>query len=81
MNVAETYACEMIDSATGRMLDVNVVGGDDIPVIGMNREAYDQMKSVRRLEIVPGASHLFEEAGTLEEVARLAGEWFQRYLR
>ena len=39
------------------------------------------MKSVRRLEIVPGASHLFEEAGTLEEVARLAREWFQRYLR
>lgn len=58
-----------------------IVGGDDIPVIGMNREAYDQMKSVRRLEIVPGASHLFEEAGTLEEVARLAREWFQRYLR
>jgi len=58
-----------------------IVGGDDIPVIGMNREAYDQMKSVRRLEIVPGASHLFEESGTLEEVARLAREWFQRYLR
>jgi len=58
-----------------------IVGGDDIPVIGMNREASDQMQSVRRLEIVPGASHLFEEAGTLEEVARLAREWFQRYLR
>lgn len=58
-----------------------IVGGDDIPVIELNREAYDQMKSVRRLEIVPGASHLFEEAGTLEEVARLAREWFQRYLR
>jgi putative phosphoribosyl transferase len=58
-----------------------IVGGDDTPVIAMNREAYDQMNSVRHLEIVPGASHLFEEAGTLEEVARLAREWFQRYLR
>ncbi len=57
-----------------------IVGGDDTPVIGMNQEAYDQMKSVRRLEIVPGASHLFEEPGTLEAVARLAREWFQRYL-
>jgi dienelactone hydrolase len=58
-----------------------IVGGDDIPVIAMNREAYDQMKSVRRLEIVPGASHLFEEPGTLEQVARLAGNWFTEYLR
>jgi putative phosphoribosyl transferase len=58
-----------------------IVGGDDIPVIAMNREAYDQMKSVRRLEIVPGASHLFEEAGTLEQVARLASNWFTEYLR
>jgi dienelactone hydrolase len=58
-----------------------IVGGDDIPVIAMNREAYDQMKSVRRLEIVPGASHLFEEPGTLEQVARLASNWFTEYLR
>lgn len=58
-----------------------IVGGDDIPVIAMNREAYDQMTAVRRMEIVPGASHLFEEPGTLEQVARLAREWFSRYLR
>ena len=58
-----------------------IVGGDDIPVIAMNREAYDQMKSVRRLEIVPGASHLFEEPGTLEQVARLASNWFTEYLK
>ena len=57
-----------------------IVGGDDVPVIGMNREAYDQMMCERRMEIVPGASHLFEEPGTLERVAELAREWFVRYL-
>jgi len=57
-----------------------IVGGDDGPVIEMNREAYDQMVCERRMVIVPGASHLFEEPGTLEEVARLAAEWFTRTL-
>ncbi len=57
-----------------------IVGGDDVPVIAMNREAYDQMTAVRRMEIVPAASHLFEEPGTLEQVARLARDWFLRYL-
>ena len=58
-----------------------IVGGDDTAVIRMNRDAYEQMHCERRLEIVPGASHLFEEPGTLEEVARLAREWFERTLR
>jgi pimeloyl-ACP methyl ester carboxylesterase len=58
-----------------------IVGGDDVPVIAMNQQAYDRMTAVRRLEIVPGASHLFEEPGTLEQVARLARDWFQRYLK
>ena len=58
-----------------------IVGGDDGPVIGMNRDAYDRMNAVRKLEIIPGASHLFEEPGTLERVAELAREWFQTYLR
>src|SRR5437763_2866159 len=58
-----------------------IVGGDDVPVIGMNREAYDQMECERRMEIVPGASHLFEEPGTLARVAELAREWFVRHLR
>jgi dienelactone hydrolase len=57
-----------------------IVGGDDEPVIEMNREAYEQMVCERRIVIVPGASHLFEEPGTLEEVARLAAEWFTRHL-
>ena len=58
-----------------------IVGGDDVPVIGMNQEAYDQMSCVRRMEIVPRATHLFEEPGALEEVARLAGDWFVKYLK
>ncbi len=58
-----------------------IVGGDDTPVIRMNREAFDQLTiSDKQLMIVPGASHLFEEPGTLEKVARLAGDWFGRYL-
>ena len=57
-----------------------IVGGDDVPVIGMNREAMAQMRAETELVIVPGASHLFEEAGTLEEVARLANDWFRRHL-
>lgn len=57
-----------------------IVGGNDTPVIAMNREAYDKMTAQRRLEIVPGASHLFAEPGTLEAVARLAGDWFTRWV-
>jgi putative phosphoribosyl transferase len=58
-----------------------IVGGDDTPVIQMNKDAYDQMKCVKKVVIIPAASHLFEEPGTLEEVARLAGDWFKKYLR
>lgn len=57
-----------------------IVGGDDAPVIGMNEDAMARMHSEVRLEIVEGATHLFEEPGTLEEVARLARDWFVHYL-
>ena len=57
-----------------------IVGERDHPVIAMNRAALAQLESEKRLEIVPGASHLFEEPGTLERVARLAAGWFERYL-
>ena len=57
-----------------------IVGGDDEPVIAMNRDAMRQMRTHVELEIVPGATHLFEEPGTLEEVQRLAARWFTRYL-
>lgn len=57
-----------------------IVGGNDIPVIEMNRAALDELRAEKRLEIVPGATHLFEEPGAIEEVARLASRWFERYL-
>jgi len=58
-----------------------IVGGDDVSVIDMNREAMRQMTSAHvDLQIVPGATYLFEEPETLEHVERLAGEWFGRYL-
>jgi dienelactone hydrolase len=57
-----------------------IVGGDDVPVIGMNEEAMERMSAHKRLEIVAGATHLFEEPGALEEVARLAAGWFARHL-
>jgi putative phosphoribosyl transferase len=57
-----------------------IVGGHDLPVIDMNKEALDQLRGPKQLTIVPGATHLFEEPGTLEEVARLASQWFGRYL-
>jgi putative phosphoribosyl transferase len=58
-----------------------IVGGDDVPVIAMNQEALDRMTCMKRMEIVPGASHLFEEPGTLEQVAKLASDWFKKYQR
>jgi putative phosphoribosyl transferase len=57
------------------------VGGFDEPVIEFNRAAMRQMSSHVELEIVPGATHLFEEPGTLERVEALAADWFKRYLR
>jgi putative phosphoribosyl transferase len=57
-----------------------IVGGNDEPVIRTNEEALGRLRTEKRLEIVPGAGHLFEEPGTLEEVARLAAGWFTRYL-
>jgi len=56
-----------------------IVGGRDDYVLQLNRRAMDRMRAPIRLEVVPGAGHLFEEPGTLEQVARLAGEWFGRY--
>lgn len=72
-----------------------IVGGNDVPVIEMNKQAYDEMHMLKednngnnikkykkkKLVIIPGATHLFEEPGKLEEVAHLAAEWFVRYLK
>ena len=57
-----------------------IVGREDEPVIGMNREAMKQLRTEKELEVVPGATHLFEEPGKLEEVARLAAGWFVQHL-
>jgi|SRR2546423_6776015 len=57
-----------------------IVGGDDEPVIEMNRAAMKQMTAPVELEIVPGATHLFEEHGTLEQVMDLASAWLRRHL-
>ena len=57
-----------------------IVGGDDTVVIGLNRFAYNLISAEKDMKIVPGATHLFEEPGTLEEAARLAAGWFRQYL-
>jgi putative phosphoribosyl transferase len=57
-----------------------IVGGHDEPVIEMNQAAYDLLTCEKKLILVPGATHLFEEPGTLEQVAEHAGRWFVRYL-
>lgn len=57
-----------------------IVGGNDDVVLDLNRQAYELLTGEKDLVVVPGATHLFEEPGTLEEVARLATAWFQRHL-
>ncbi len=57
-----------------------IVGGDDHVVIELNNEALQQLTCEKELLIIPGASHLFPEPGTLEQVARLATQWFARHL-
>jgi putative phosphoribosyl transferase len=57
-----------------------IVGGYDIEVLELNREALKQMTSQKKLVVVPGATHLFEEPGKLEEVSRLAIDWFSKHL-
>ncbi len=57
-----------------------IVGGDDEPVIKLNRLALTRLNCEKEMVIVPGATHLFEEPGTLDEVVRLASAWFARHL-
>ena len=56
-----------------------LVGGKDRMVIGLNNQAYDKLQGIKSLEIIEGASHLFEEPGKLEEVAGLSSNWFKKY--
>jgi putative phosphoribosyl transferase len=71
--------------AASRLADVRaptllIVGGWDPQVVDANREAQASLRCPNELEVVPGATHLFEERGALEAVADLAGDWFERYL-
>jgi putative phosphoribosyl transferase len=57
-----------------------IIGSLDTDVIVMNEQAYDQLAGTKKIEIVPGASHLFEEPGTLDKAAQLAAGWFEQHL-
>jgi putative phosphoribosyl transferase len=73
---------DLAGSALARVLAPTqlIVGGRDAPVIELNRAALAELRCQKRLDIVPGATHLFEEPGALEEVARLARAWLERHL-
>ncbi|WP_255460337.1 dienelactone hydrolase family protein [Lacibacter sediminis] len=58
-----------------------LVGGEDVVVLELNRQAFEQLTCVKRLDIVEGATHLFEEEGKMEIVEKLAAKWFQKYLQ
>jgi putative phosphoribosyl transferase len=58
-----------------------IVGGADVDVLELNRDAFAQLRGAKDLVVVPGATHLFEEPGALEQVARLASDWFTKHLR
>jgi alpha-beta hydrolase superfamily lysophospholipase len=57
-----------------------IVGGDDTVVLERNRRALERLGGVKQLSVIPGASHLFEEPGTLEQASQLAADWFARHL-
>lgn len=75
-DLAGNQSLEQVKSPT-----LLLVGGRDEDVIELNREAYARLPCAKELSIIPGATHLFEEAGTLEEVARQATVWFSQYLK
>lgn len=56
-----------------------IVGGDDAPVIELNQQAFKVLQCDKKLDVVPGATHLFEEPGALEIVAHLAANWYREY--
>ena len=69
---------EELDKVTSPTL--LIVGGEDYGVIELNEQALAALHCEKKMEIVPGATHLFEESGTLEQVAELAVVWFKKYL-
>jgi len=73
---------DLAGSALARLLapTLLIVGGEDRRVLDLNRTAFSEIRAAKRIEVVPGATHLFSEPGTLERVAQLARGWFQQYL-
>jgi dienelactone hydrolase len=73
---------DLVGSALSRVKapTLLIVGGNDTPVIELNRQALAQLRTEKQLEIIAGATHLFEEPGTLKQMAQLASQWFARYL-
>lgn len=73
---------DLAKEALGRVTSPTllIVGGEDHVVIGLNQKAYDQIGAEKEMKIIPGATHLFEELGALEEVARLAADWLKKCL-
>jgi putative phosphoribosyl transferase len=74
------------DLAADRLGDVRaptllIVGGEDEPVVSLNREAFERLGGEKEIVVIPGATHLFEEPGALEQVAALARDWFVRHLQ
>lgn len=74
---------DLAQEALGRVQSPTllIVGGSDDVVLQLNRHAYALLNGTKQLVVIPEATHLFEEPGALEEVARLATEWFEQYLR
>ncbi len=75
-DIAGISALESVKSPT-----LLIVGGFDEEVIKLNQDAYSFMRCTKELSIIPGATHLFTEPGTLEEVSKQAGAWFTKYLK
>jgi dienelactone hydrolase len=73
---------DLAEDAPGKVIapTLLIVGGEDRMIIGLNKKAYNLITVEKRLKIIPGATHLFEEPGALEEVAALAAEWFKVHL-
>jgi len=72
-------ACEALESVQSPTL--LIVGERDETVLELNRGAFDRLSCEKKLKLIPRATHLFEEPGALEQVARLAADWFSRHLR
>lgn len=81
--VSRSRRPDMAGEALSRVVSPTllIVGGLDDLVIRLNEEALGKLRCVREMRIVPSATHLFEEPGKLEEVARLGADWFRKYLR